>query len=65
LHDRIYNFLEEKEFFYEGQSGFMKGRKTVDNIFMFKNVIDCHLAKSQKLYSVYVDFTHAFDTVNR
>ncbi len=33
LSNRIYNYLNEKNFWKENQSGFRKGRRTHDNIF--------------------------------
>lgn len=40
LASRFSDGLEENNILYEGQSGFRRGRSTVDNIFMLENVIN-------------------------
>ena len=57
----------------QGQSGFRRGRGTVDNIFILKTLLDQRhniskpqsRQKPQKLYTCFVDFKKAFDTVPR
>jgi hypothetical protein len=46
--------------------GFRKGRRTVDNIFILRTIIDKYLSRKRgKLYLIFVDLQKAFDTVVR
>ena len=49
----------------EAQCGFRAGRGTVDMIFSLKQVQEKCIEQQMPLYMVFVDFTKAFDTVNR
>ena len=47
------------------QSGFMKNRMTTDNAFIFYSLIMKQKFLNKSLYVCFVDFTKAFDYVNR
>ena len=49
----------------EAQCGFRPGRSTVDMIFTVRQVHEKCLEQNLDLYSVFIDLTKAFDTVNR
>ena len=49
----------------EAQCGFHPGRSTVDMIFTVRQVQEKCLEQNLDLYSVFIDLTKAFDTVNR
>ena len=49
----------------EAQCGFRPGRSTVDMIFTVRQVQDKCLEQNLDLYSVFIDLTKAFGTVNR
>ena len=49
----------------EAQCGFRPGRSTVDMIFTVRQVQEKCLEQNLDLYSVFIDLTKAFDTVNR
>ena len=49
----------------EAQCGFRPGRSTVDMIFTMRQVQEKCLEQNLDLYSVFIDLTKAFDTVNR
>jgi hypothetical protein len=65
LNDRLYNFLEATDFFFEGQSGFIKKRQTGDNAFVLRHLIEKNFRQSKRVYTGFVDFKRAFDTVPR
>ena len=46
-------------------NGFSKGMRTADNIFILQSVIERQLTLGQHLIVIFVDFTQAFDLVNR
>ena len=49
----------------EAQCGFRPGRSTVDMIFTVRQVQEKCLEQNLEIYSVIIDLTKAFDTVNR
>ena len=50
----------------ECQAGFRQGRSTIDQIFILKTIVDKYLfRKKGRFYCMFVDFSKAFDTVNR
>ena len=49
----------------ESNGGFMKERRTSDNIFILNGLIKKQLLRGKRLYVCFVDFSKAFDRVNR
>jgi hypothetical protein len=49
----------------ESQCGFRSERSTVDMVFVVRQVQEKCLEQNMNLYSVFIDLTKAFDTVNR
>lgn len=49
----------------EAQCGFRPGRSTVDMIFAMRQIQEKCIEQNMPLYSVFIDLTKAFDTVNR
>ncbi len=47
------------------QFGFKQNARTTDNIFILSSLIQCHMLKNKPLYVCFVDFTKAFDYINR
>ncbi len=47
------------------QFGFKKNSRTTDNIFILSSLIQRHKLKNKPLYVCFVDFTKAFDYINR
>ena len=45
--------------------GFLKGRRTSDNIFILKGLIQKQLLLNKKLFICFVDFSKAFDLISR
>ena len=45
--------------------GFLKGRRTSDNIFILNGLIQKQLSLGKKLYICFVDFSKAFDLISR
>jgi len=59
-------FVFRKKILHECQAGFRKGYSTYDIIFVLDAIIE-HVFKTpgRKLYAMFIDFSAAFDTVNR
>ena len=49
----------------EAQCGFRPGRSTIDMIFAMRQLQEKCIEQNMPLYSVFIDLTKAFDTVNR
>ena len=65
LRNRINAWCEQNGVFYEGQFGFRDCHSTTDAIFLLHAIIQKVLCKKSKLYSCFIDYQRAFDTVNR
>ena len=48
-----------------GQAGFRPGRGTPDNCFILRHVIDAAAVRKKPLYCAFVDFSKAYDRVDR
>jgi hypothetical protein len=66
LNERIISHLNENQLLSNTQSGFRSGCRTSDTICILKALTDKYLnSTNKKLYSCFVDFSKAFDTVPR
>lgn len=64
LNMRLTNFQENGKTLKDNQSGFRKKRRTTDNMFILKTLINKYLnSPRKKLYLCFIDFQKAFDTV--
>jgi hypothetical protein len=66
LNTRLKAWSEDTNAVEECQSGFRNGYSTTDNIFVLQCVAQKYLdRKKSKFYCAFIDFSKAFDTVNR
>ena len=65
LNNQLTNWAEEYQIYIEAQAGFRSNMSTTDNIFILHGVINNFLNNGLKLYCAFVDFTKAFDYINR
>ena len=66
LLNRLVTYIEEKHLISEYQIGFMKGARTSDHIFLLQTIIEKVVKKKKtKLYAAFIDFSKAYDTVDR
>ena len=63
LLNRLSSYAES--FLPEAQCGFRSGRGTADMIFSLKQVQEKCIEQNMPLYLIFIDFTKAFDTVDR
>ena len=61
LNNRLNSWAEEYSIYVEAQAGFRKGMGTLDNIFIFNNLITHCIDNNERLCCAFVDFTKAFD----
>eukprot|EP00745_Piridium_sociabile_P014687 TRINITY_DN21651_c0_g1_i6.p1 TRINITY_DN21651_c0_g1~~TRINITY_DN21651_c0_g1_i6.p1 ORF type:complete len:655 (+),score=42.51 TRINITY_DN21651_c0_g1_i6:130-2094(+) len=66
INNRLNMFSESHECIPEAQAGFRKGYSTIDNIFSLQSMVQKYLTKQGgRFYSLFVDFSKAFDSVHR
>ena len=66
LNNRLWSFCKNRSILSEEQLGFIPGNRTSDAHFIIHNLVQehCH-KKGEKLYSCFVDFSKAFDSIPR
>ena len=63
---RLITFIDDKLLISDNQIGFMKGARTSDHIFLLQTIIEKVVKKQKgKLYTAFIDFSKAYDTVDR
>ena len=66
LNKRLLKFATENKLIRENQLGFMPGNRTSDALIILYNLVNKYCKKGNKyIYSCFVDFKKAFDTVPR
>ena len=63
LNSRLDNYLFENNLINKCQIGFSKNSRTSDHMFVVKCIVDYYFSKGLKVYSCFVDFRKAFDSV--
>ena len=63
LNSRLDNFLLQNKLINNCQIGFCKNSRTSDHMFVVKCIIDYYFSKGSKVYTCFVDFQKAFDSV--
>ena len=63
---RLTNYIEKYTLISPNQIGFMKDSRTSDHIFLLQTLIEKVVRKNKrKLFTAYIDFKKAYDTVDR
>jgi hypothetical protein len=65
LNDRLTLFCDSMGLISDNQIGFRKGFRTSDHVFTLKTLVDQAFSENKKLYTCFVDFRKAYDTVWR
>lgn len=65
LNNRLTQWAENYYIYIEAQAGFRSNMSTVDNVFVLRCLITHLINAGKKLYCGFVDFSKAFDFVNR
>ena len=64
INDRLYKWADDNGKFYDIQTGFMKSKSTTDNMYVLQSLVRKYLNKKKgRFYSVFIDFSKAFDSV--
>lgn len=62
LNKRLVWFLEKNGLLYKGQSGFRRGRSTIDSLVTLETEVHNAMVKNKYLVSVFFDLEKAYDT---
>lgn len=65
LNNRLTSYLDAAGIIGEDQAGFRENYSTLDHVFTLHCIIDIYLRKKKKLYCAFVDYSKAFDMINR
>jgi hypothetical protein len=65
INNRVYAYVENIKFLPESQCGFRKNRNTIDMMFCSKRIAEYGREKRLEVYKCYIDFTKAYDKVDR
>ena len=65
LNNRLIVWESENSIICEAQNGFRKGRSTVDHIVSLTSIIETRKLKRQSTFTAFIDFTKAYDSINR
>ena len=65
LNSRLTTYLESISALGEEQAGFRKGYSTLNHIFVLHTIIDFYLQKRKRLYCAFIDYSKAFDLIDR
>ena len=64
LNDRIVSFLDKHNKSNKEQIGFKEGHRTTDHIFVIKTLIRKYKQEHKSIYTCFIDFQKAFDSVS-
>ncbi|XP_041451110.1 uncharacterized protein LOC121404807 [Drosophila obscura] len=62
---RLNDWVEKNGVLSEYQAGFRRGYSTVDSIFVLVAIAKEYKRRNQKMYTCFIDFKAAFDTIDR
>ena len=65
LYNRLDPLLEKENIYCKEQAGFRKDYRTSDHIFLLRSIIKEHITQNKILYTCFVDFSKAFDSICR
>ena len=65
INNRLMEWEAENSVLCDPQNGFRKGRSTVDHIVSLSSIIETRKLKRQYTVTAFIDFTKAYDSINR
>ena len=65
INERLTVFIDSNQIMSEAQAGFRKGYSTTDQIFTLKCIVELFLCQGRRLFCTFVDYSKAFDSINR
>ena len=65
LNNRLTSYLESNEILADEQNGFRKQRSCEDHLFTMSSIVRNRLKENKSTFSAFIDFSKAFDSINR
>ena len=65
LNTRFTSILEHENIICKEQAAFRKNSRTTDQIFLLKHIVRIYISNNKYLYTCFVDFSKAFDSIWR
>ena len=65
LNARLVNFIDNNNILCEEQNGFRKARSCTEHIYIMSTIIRMKKKNNQSVFACFIDFSKAFDSVNR
>lgn len=65
VNERLNDFCEANGILKENQTGFRSGYSTTDHVFLLHTLIELFLSSNCSLFTAFVDFAKAFDSIPR
>ena len=65
LNDRLYSEMETRGLHMPSQGGFVRGRRTTDNLFIINTVRETSKRKHKPLFCIILNVAKAYDCVDR
>ena len=65
LNGRLSKDMHENKYIVDNQNGFQKGRSTVDHLSTLTTIIESRKLMKMETFVAYIDFSKAYDRVNR
>ena len=65
VRERIDKWTEDNGMLSDIQGGFMRGRRTEDNLFMLERLIEIVKGRKEEIFVAFLDLQKAYDQVNR
>jgi hypothetical protein len=65
LAGRVRDWLVNHEVLSTFQAGFVRGKRTLHNVFIIKTTVDKYLRERGRMHWCFVDFEKAFDSIDR
>ena len=65
MNARLNDFLEENKIINKCQTGIRRKHRTADHLLALKAIIDCYKLKRNPIFTCFIDFKKAYDSVWR
>ncbi len=65
LNNRLSDWAENCDMLEDEQNGFRRGRSCQDHLSTLSSIIECRKAKKLSTFAVFIDFSKAYDRINR
>ena len=63
LNNRLQSYLDNNSIIHNVQIGFQPKARTSDHMFVLRTIVEKYIANHSKLFTCFVDFSKAFDTI--